>query len=78
VFGGGGGQLGQHLGKSFFKCIFKDKIMNNSPQDALHQMDSNLHKSFLFKCRNEFHIMAWPPELGLDNKENYFCMWLHI
>jgi hypothetical protein len=47
--------------------------MNKSPQDPLHQMSSNLHRSFLFKCKNEFHIMPWPPEIGWDNnKENYF------
>jgi hypothetical protein len=69
------------LGKAILNVFFnKDKIMNNfkSPQDPLHQMSSNLHRNFLFKCRNEFHIMPWPPEIGWDNnKENYFCRLLH-
>jgi hypothetical protein len=37
-------------------------------------MSSNLHRSFLFKCRNEFR----PLVRGRANKiENYFCRWLH-
>jgi hypothetical protein len=30
-------------------------------------------------CSNEeMNFMPWPPEIGWNNnKENYFCMWLH-
>jgi hypothetical protein len=68
------------LGKTILNVFFnKDKkIMNKSTKDPLHQMSSNLHRNFLFKCRSEFHIMLWPQEIGWDNnKENCFCRWLH-
>jgi hypothetical protein len=66
------------LGKTILNVFFnKDKIMNKSPKDPPHQMSSNLHRDFLFKCRSEFH-MLWPQEIGWDNnKEDYFCRWLH-
>jgi hypothetical protein len=49
------------LGKTILNVFFnKDKILNKSPKDLLHQMSSNLHRNFLFKCRSEFHIMLWP------------------
>jgi hypothetical protein len=67
------------LGKTILDMFFnKDNIINKSSQDLLHQMSSDLHRNFMFKCRNEFHIMPWPPEIGWNNnKENYFCRWLH-
>jgi hypothetical protein len=41
-------------------------------------MSSNLPRSFLFKCRNKIHIIPWPLVTGWgNNKENYFCRWLH-
>jgi hypothetical protein len=50
------------LGKTILNVFFnKDKIMNKSPKDLLHQMSSNLLKNFLFKCRSEFHISCYGP-----------------
>jgi hypothetical protein len=44
----------------------------------MHQKSSNLHRIFMFKCRNEFHIMPWRPGIGWsDKEENYFCGCLH-
>jgi hypothetical protein len=73
------------LWKTILNVFFnKDKIMNKSPRDPPHQMSSNenlntnLNRNFLFKCRSEFHIMLWPQEIEWDNnKEKYFCRWLH-
>jgi hypothetical protein len=66
------------LGKTIFKCVKCKITRKKNIQDPVHQMSSNLHRSFLFKCRNEFHIILWPLVKGWgNNKENYFCGWLH-
>jgi hypothetical protein len=52
------------LVKTILNMFFnEDKIINKSPEDPLHQLSSNLHRDFLSKCRNEFHIMPWSPEI---------------
>jgi hypothetical protein len=76
--GGGGGAVVVTVGKTIFTRVYKGKIIKKKSQDPLHRKNSNLRKSFLFKCRNEFHIMQWSPRIGWGhNKEIYFCRWLH-
>jgi hypothetical protein len=75
-----GGAIGATLGKTILNVFFNEgNIMNKYPQDPLHHMSGNLHRRSLFRCRNEFHIMPWPPEIhvGWVNKENDFSRWLH-
>jgi hypothetical protein len=62
------------LVKTIFKCIFKSKIIKKNLQDPPQQMSSNLYRSFLFKCRDEFHIIPKPLVKGWgNNKKNYYC-----
>jgi hypothetical protein len=58
--------------------ILRVRLETKYPHDLLHQMSSNLNRSFQFKCRNEFYIMPWPTGIGWgNNKDNYFSRWLH-
>jgi hypothetical protein len=73
------GAFGATIRKSIFKCVFKCKIIKKKfLQICSTKKSSNLHTSFVFKCRNEFHIMSLPPGIGWNNNEEiYFCRCLN-
>jgi hypothetical protein len=53
------------VGKNVFTCVYKGKIIKNISSKST----SNLHRSFQLKCKNEFHVMPWPPGVGWGNNK---------